>query len=439
MKYIKKASFFLVFFLTFQLTDAQELPKRKMTVQQLADSLEAKNIQIKLADVSVKIATAKIADVKTNRLPSLGAEMTGMYLSDVTIYDKDWSQVQKVDLPNLGHQFSVSAKQLIYGGGRVNKAVELAELNKALTENQLNDVNLGVKLNAAELYLTLYNLQNQKEILLNNEILANERLKNVRLFFDQNMVTKNEVLRAEVLRRQLEQSILQIQNAIEITNKNLLLFAGLEENVMIVPDVSNINHQIREQQESYFLELAYKNNPQLSISDIQIALSKKNLELTRSDYKPTLAAFSGYNASRPMTSTVPSLDFYSTNYQVGLNLSYNFDALYKNNKKTAVNKILIEQAELGKIAVMQQIDAQVNAAYKNYQQAIKQREVSAINEIAADENYRITELKYKNQLVTIAEIIDASNTKLQAELQTLDDSTAIILNYVKLLRVTGQL
>lgn len=439
MKYIKKTTLCLFFLFAFQISEAQELPKRKMTVAQLADSLEVKNIQIKLADISVKVASAKISDVKMNRLPSIGAEMTGMYLSDVTIYDKDWSQVQKVDLPNFGHQFSVSAKQLIYGGGRVNKAVELAELNKTLAENQLSDVNLGVKLNAAELYLTLYNLQNQKEILLNNEILANERLKNVRLFFDQNMVTKNEVLRAEVLKRQLEQSILQIQNAIEITNKNLLLFAGLEENVMIVPDVSNINHQIREQDEAYFLELAYKNNPQLSISDIQIALTKKNLELTKSDYKPTLAAFSGYNASRPMTTTVPALDFYSTNYQVGLNLSYNFDALYKNNKKTAVNKILIEQAELGKIAIMQQIDAQVNTAYKNYQQAIKQREVSAINEIAADENYRITELKYKNQLVTIAEIIDASNTKLQAELQTLEDSTAIILNYVKLLRVTGQL
>ena len=88
---------------------------------------------------------------------------------------------------------------------------------------------------------------------------------------------------------------------------------------------------------------------------------------------------------------------------------------------------------------MQQIDTQINAAYKNYHQAIKQKEVSVINAEAADENYRITELKYKNQLVTIAEIIDASNTKLQAELQTLDDSTAIILNYIKLLRITGQL
>lgn len=41
--------------------------------------------------------------------------------------------------------------------------------------------------------------------------------------------------------------------------------------------------------------------------------------------------------------------------------------------------------------------------------------------------------------MTYIEIIDASNTKLQAELQTLDDETDIIINYVKLLRVTGQL
>lgn len=88
---------------------------------------------------------------------------------------------------------------------------------------------------------------------------------------------------------------------------------------------------------------------------------------------------------------------------------------------------------------MQRIDADVNAAYKNYKQAIEQKDVSVINADAAEEYYRITELKYKNQLVTIVEIIDASNTKLQAELQTLEDQTSIILNYIRLLRVTGQL
>lgn len=152
-----------------------------------------------------------------------------------------------------------------------------------------------------------------------------------------------------------------------------------------------------------------------------------------------LSGFAGYNATRPMTSTAPALDFYSNNYQVGLNLSYVIENLYKNKKKEAVNLALIDQAELSKIAIMQRIDADVNAAYKNYKQAIEQKDVSVINADAAEEYYRITELKYKNQLVTIVEIIDASNTKLQAELQTLEDQTSIILNYIRLLRVTGQL
>lgn len=149
---------------------------------------------------------------------------------------------------------NLSANQLIFGGGRINKAIELAELNKSLSENQLNDASQGIKLSAAELYLSLYNLQNQKEILLNNKLLAEERVKNIRLFFDQNMVTKNEVLRAEVLERQLVQSILQVQNAIDFTNKNLIIMAGLKDNFLIVPDVSNINHQIRMQDEFFFFK-----------------------------------------------------------------------------------------------------------------------------------------------------------------------------------------
>ncbi|MGO3183074.1 MAG: TolC family protein [Aequorivita sp.] len=441
MRLLKQTT--LVFLVLFgfhsQITSAQEKQERKMTIQELADSLKVNNIQLELANTSVKVAEARIGEVKTNRLPNIGAEMIGMYLSDVDIYNTHWSKIQSVNIPNFGHQFNLNANQLIYGGGRINKAVALAEMNKTLVDGQRNDTDQSIKLNASELYLNLYNLQHQKEILENNKELAEERTKNVNDFFEQDMVTKNEVLRAEVLQRQLEQSILQTQNAIDITNKNLTLMAGLDENILIIPDVSNINHTIRLQDETYFRQIAFGNNPRLNISDTQIAIAEKNLELTKSDRLPTLAGFAGYGATRPMTSSSPAIDAYSASYQVGLNLSYNIESLFKNGKKEAVDKILIDQAEQQKIAVMQNIEADVNTAFNNYHQAIKQREVSSINEKAADENYRITELKYKNQLVTVAEIIDASNTKLQAELQTLDDETDIIVNYIRLLRVTGQL
>jgi len=417
---------------------SQEMQERIMTVQELAESVQANNIQLKLGNTSVAVANARIGEVKTNRLPDIGADVSAFYLSDVSFYDTGFNKLQTVDLPNFGNQFNVTANQLIFAGGKINKSIALAEMSKTLSENQLDNTEQGIKLSATELYLNLYNLQNQKKILESNRDLATERTKNTKYFYEQDMITKNEVLRAEVLERQLEQSILQVQNAIFITNKNLTLLAGLDDNILIVTTIDNINHSIREQDEAYYREIAFSKNPQLSASDTQIAIAEKNLELTRTDRAPILAAFAGYNANRPQTSGTPA-DLYSNTYQTGLSLSYNIESLFKNPKKEAVDKILIDQAHQQKEAVRQKIEADVNSAFKNYHQAVKQREVSAINKDAADENYRITELKYKNQLITYIEIIDAANIKLQAELQMLDDQTDIILNYVRLLRVTGQL
>lgn len=442
MKISKKILLALAMLLSFFLyenTQAQQMQERMMTIQELAENVEENNIQLKIANTSVKAAEARIGEAKTNRLPDIGADMQAMYLSDVGLYDKHWNKVQTVNIPNFGHQFNVTANQLIYGGGKIKKSIELAEMSKTLVEDQFEDTDQGIKLNATELYIQLYNLQNQKKILESNKELANERTKTAQYYFEEDMITKNEVLRAEVLESQLTQSILQVQNAISITNKNLALLAGLDENILIVPDLSNLEHEIRMQDEIFFREMAFEHNPQLHSSTTQIAIAEKNLELTKSDRLPVLAGFAGYNASRPQTSGSPAMDYYSNTYQVGLNLSYNIESLFKNHKKEVVDKILIDQAEQQREAVRQGVEADVNAAFKNYHQAIEQREVSAKNEAAADENYRITELKYNNQLITYIEIIDASNTKLQAELQTLEDATDIVINYVKLLRVTGQL
>ena len=417
---------------------AQQMQERIMTVQELAENVQANNIQMQIASTSVDVADARIGEVRLNRLPDISTDVSAFYLSDVSIYDTNFRKLQTVDLPNFGNQFNLNASQLLFAGGKINKSIQLAELSKEISQNQLSNTEQGIKLSATELYLNLYNLQNQKTILEKNRDLATERTKNTKLFYEQDMITKNEMLRAEVLERQLEQSILQVENAILITNKNLTLLAGLDEDILIIPTIDNINHNIREQDERFYREIAFAKNPQLAISDTQISIAEKNLELTRTDRAPILAAFAGYNANRPQTAGTPA-DLFSNTYQAGLSLTYNIESLFKNPKKEAVDKILIDQAAQQKEAVRQSIEADVNAAYKNYHQSIEQLEVSTINQTAADENYRITELKYKNQLVTYIEIIDAANTKLQAELQMLDDQTDIILNYVRLLRVTGQL
>ncbi|WP_312762592.1 TolC family protein, partial [Epilithonimonas sp.] len=57
----------------------------------------------------------------------------------------------------------------------------------------------------------------------------------------------------------------------------------------------------------------------------------------------------------------------------------------------------------------------------------------------AEENYKITEAKYLNQLAVQTEMIDAQNQKLQSELDYTNGEINVLYQYYNLLKTTGSL
>ncbi|HCR75970.1 MAG TPA: hypothetical protein DIW37_06110, partial [Chryseobacterium sp.] len=97
------------------------------------------------------------------------------------------------------------------------------------------------------------------------------------------------------------------------------------------------------------------------------------------------------------------------------------------------------QANDAMTVTAQKIDIAANAADTKYQESIQQAEILNDAKKLAEENYKITEAKYLNQLAVQAEMIDAQNQKLQSELDYANGEINVLYQYYNLLKSTGTL
>ena len=415
---------------------AQEI--KQMTAGEAAGLAVQNHQQLKVSARNIDIARQNKNIVKLQKLPVITASTSQFYLGDAVAIDKDFSNSTNIPMPHYGSSYALQATQLIFKGGLVNRSVELAGLREQLSELDLEKNTQDVKFLVISNYLDVYKIINQQEVFKNNKKLAQERLKNIQKFYQQGMVTRNEVIRNELAIKNLDQGILTLINNRKILNYNLNLALGLKEDTEIVPTESL---DIKEAGVGmpYYINLAHESNPLLKSAKTNIEVADKNIDIIKTDRMPTVAGFGGYSVQRPITTRNPVLDMYSGGWQTGISISYNIDNLYKTKERVKLGEIQKNQAGDALTLTQQNVDMAVNAAYVKYQESIQQAEILDEAKKLAEENYKITEAKYLNQLAVQAEMTDAQNQKLQSELDYANAEINVLYQYYNLLKSTGTL
>lgn len=411
---------------------------KQMTANEVAELALQNHQQLKVSAQNIDIAKQNTNVVKLQKLPNITASTSQFYLGDAIAIDKDFSNSANVPMPHYGSSYGVQATQLIFKGGLVNKSIELAGLREQLSELDLEKNKQDVKLLVISNYLDVYKIVNQENVFQNNKKLAQERLKNIQKFYQQGMVTRNEVIRGELAIKNLDQGILTLANNRKILNYNLIIALGLSPDTEIVP-VENLENKESGIGIDYYLNLAHDNNPLLKSAQTNVDVADKNIEIIKTDKMPTISGFGGYSLQRPITTRNPVLDMYSGGWQTGISLSYNIDNLYKTKERVKLGELQKNQANDAVTLTKQNIDMAVNASYIKYQEAIQQAEILNDAKKLAEENYKITEAKYLNQLAVQAEMIDAQNQKLQSELDYANAEINVLYQYYNLLKSTGTL
>ncbi|EJL72697.1 TolC family protein [Chryseobacterium populi] len=412
--------------------------QKQMTADEVAELAVQNHQQLKVSAQNIDIAKQNISITKLQKLPAITASASQFYLGDAVAIDKDFSNSTNIPMPHYGSSYAVQATQLIFKGGLVNKSIELAGLREQLSELDLEKNKQDVKFLVISNYLDIYKIVNQQSVFQNNKKLAQERLKNIQKFYQQGMVTRNEVIRGELAIKNLDQGILTLINNRKILNYNLNIALGLPSGTEIIP-VESLTNKESGIGMDYYVNLAHDSHPQLKSAKTNIDVADKNIEIIKTDKMPTLAGFGGYTLQRPVTTRNPVLDMYSGGWQTGVSLSYNIDNLFKTKERVKLGELQKVQAGDAMVLVQQNVDMAVNAAYVKFQESIQQAEILNDAKQLAEENYKITEAKYLNQLAVQAEMIDAQNQKLQSELDYANAEINVLYQYYNLLKSTGTL
>ncbi|WP_394667123.1 TolC family protein [uncultured Chryseobacterium sp.] len=411
---------------------------KQLTADEVAELAVQNHQQLKVSAQNINIARQNTEVVKLQKLPNITASTSQFYLGNAVAVDKDFSNSTNIPMPHYGSSYAVQATQLIFKGGLVNKSIEMAGLREQLSKLDLEKNKQDVKLLVISNYLDIYKILNQEAVFQNNKKLAQERLKNIQKFYQQGMVTRNEVIRGELAIKNLDQGILTLKNNKKILNYNLSIALGLPTDTEIVP-VESLQNKESGIGIEYYVNLAHDSNPLLKSAKTNIDVADKNIEIIKTDRMPTISGFGGYSLQRPITTRNPVLDMYSGGWQTGISLSYNIDNLFKTKEKVKLGELQKMQANDAMTLTQQNIDIAVNAAYTKYQESIQQAEILNDAKKLAEENYKITEAKYLNQLAVQAEMIDAQNQKLQSELDYANGEINVLYQYYNLLKSTGTL
>lgn len=168
-------------------------------------------------------------------------------------------------------------------------------------------------------------------------------------------------------------------------------------------------------------------------------MAKQQEKLAKSELLPKVAVVAQNNLNGPITFELPPIDKNLNVWYVGIGVKYQLSSIFKSNKKLNQAKLQSKAASEQKAVAAEQLNNNVQAAHTNYLQSYVELETQQKNVQLAQQNYEVVNNRYLNQLALITDMIDASNMKLNAELNEVDARINIAYAYYKMKYITGQL
>jgi outer membrane protein len=421
------------------LSMALQAQEKLLTIEEMFRIADSNSTELQLRRLRMSEAEQGIRIAKNDRLPSVGAQVELNYIGDGVMTERDFSGGIHADMPHWGNTFVVKASQVIYAGGEISRGIERSRLEAeaagheyCITQQDLRFLLLGY-------YLDLFQLNNQRTVYERNVEQTQILVKDMKAAYRQGTALKSDITRYELQLQNIQLRLTATENEINKINYRLLTALGLDQGLQIVPDKNSLLVAEVDSLSEQDWRWASKEAPRLQLADTEIALSRNRERLIRAERLPRVHFSLTSELNGPILVEVPPLNNNFAYWFAGVSVSYSFDSLFKSHKKLKQAKIAIMRSEMAKEQVAEEVDNSIHAAYVDLNEAYIRLRTQQKSVQLAHENYGIVRQRYLNGLALITDMLDASNTQLDMELQLANYQIGILYQYYLLKKLTGTL
>lgn len=412
---------------------------RTMGIEEMFRLADENSKSIQTYRTGKEVADENLKAAKAQRLPDISASLSGSYWGNGKLWDRDFSNATKIDMPHWGNNFALEAQQVVYAGGAISSGIELAELEKQLAEMDWQKNRQDIRFLLVGHYLNLYKLHNQIEVLHKNLELTDQLIANMQARLEEGTALENDITRYELQRETLRLQLAKVEDACKIANHQLVITLHLPEGTVVQPDTTLNDSRIQTMSEANWQELAAQNNLNLQQAETGIKVNRQRVKMERSERLPKISLVAAEHLDGPITIEVPVLDNNFNYWYVGVGVKYNISSLFKNNRKLKAARLNVRKAQETYELAQEQTNHAVQESYVNFLTSFTDLRTQQKSVELADQNYSVTSNRYQNDLALLTDMLDASNMKLSADLGLVNARINVIYNYYKMKYITHTL
>jgi outer membrane protein len=310
------------------------------------------------------------------------------------------------------YNFNTTLNQPLFTGGLNLANYRFAKLGVDLSKTSVETAKLDLVLQVRSGYFNI--LRAEKFLTVAEQQVKNfeAQLGVTKAFFEVGIVPKNDVLQAEVQLANAKQSLVKAGNDVATTKAsfNILLRREVNTRLEVVDILAYEAFPLSFEQS---LEEAFRLRPEIKTAQLNIDQAKESVKIARAGFFPTINLAGSYSRSSDDLDLSGGANF-ANNWQIGALATFTLWNWGNTAFKVGENKVKVTQAEDSKTQLIDSVTLEVKNDYLNMLVAEKNIGTAQTAIEQAEENLRMFEERYRYQVATQTDVLNAVTLLAQA-------------------------